>query len=297
MANIISNPSGDRQDKIANAAKVLGRSQDRIKVFLAVYKGKRKYKTISDIMKITRMSRVRVNQEAHRLDSENIIEPSPAKIKGKNAYTKIPFYTHNKNQILSLAKNKQKLKIFPTKSNPLIYGPAIKISLPIKAYKIKRITIDDIDSFSRVRRIKPGEVKDSLMYERIFKNGMKRLLKETGSFVDWGGETNDLFSTRILLRKKRLAVAFQFKGRGTKGRLIPKYMGKNADQIQRLFTSPADVHIIQYCGQIDESIIKQLEAFATFKSAHEMRTIYFGVIDGIDTARLIKAYPKEFKSK
>jgi len=58
-------------------------------------------------------------------------------------------------------------------------------------------------------------------------------------------------------------------------------MGKRGDQIQRLFRSPADVYMIQYWGQIDESIIEQMEKLATAKSALELRKIFYGVIDGI----------------
>ena len=80
---------------------------------------------------------------------------------------------------------------------------------------------------------------------------VRRSIGETGSFTDWGGERNDLFTSKIHLKGKRRAVAFAFKGPGTSGALTPRKLGKNGDQIQRLFLSPAEVFVIQYHGQIE----------------------------------------------
>lgn len=74
-------------------------------------------------------------------------------------------------------------------------------------------------------------------------------------------------------------------------------MGKNGDQIQRLFSSPAEAFIVQYQGQIDESVIEQMRNFATAKSYKEGKKIYFGVIDENDTNRIINAYPTKFGKK
>jgi hypothetical protein len=71
-------------------------------------------------------------------------------------------------------------------------------------------------------------------------------------------------------------------------------MGKNADQIQRLFKSPAQIFIIQYHGQINESVLDQMHSLATAKSAQESRTIYFGIVDGIDSRRILAAYKNLF---
>lgn len=130
--------------------------------------------------------------------------------------------------------------------------------------------------------------------ERKFKDGLKKILDEQGTFQDWGGETDDLFSTRLVLNKERRSVAFGLKGKGTSGILTPKKMGKRADQIQRLFRAQADVFIVQYNGQIDESIIEQMKNSAVAKSAAEGRRVYYGVIDGQDTARILEAYANCF---
>lgn len=291
----ISNPSGDRNDKIANAAKVLGRSEDRKEIFLAMYTGKKKKKTISEISELSRITnKVRVLQETKKLCSEDIIQ-SVDKINGETTYQKIDFYTHNKNKIISLATNKKKMASFPTKVSTQVASPVFNISLPQKLIDIKEVTIDDIDSFKKVISIPYSSVKSKPIYEKKFKLGLKKILGEEGKFTDWGGETDDMFSNRVVLKGKRISTSFGLKGRGTKGSLTPKKMGKNGDQIQRLFRSAATVFFVQYYSLIEPSVVEQLKQFAIAKSAIENRRIYYGTIDGIDTQRIIKAYPDKFK--
>ncbi len=131
--------------------------------------------------------------------------------------------------------------------------------------------------------------------ESKIKEGLKKIIGEKGDFTDWGGETDDLYSTRLKLNGRRVPVAFGLKGKGTKGILTPKKMGRNGDQIQRLFKSPADVFLIQYHGQIAESVIDQMKSIAIAKSVMDNNKIYFGTIDGKDTLRLLTAYSSYFK--
>jgi hypothetical protein len=73
-------------------------------------------------------------------------------------------------------------------------------------------------------------------------------------------------------------------------------MGKNGDQIQRLFNSPAEVFFVQYEGEIGERVIELMEQLATAKAIMGGK-IFFGVIDRSDTYRLRLAYPRAFKTK
>ncbi len=130
-----------------------------------------------------------------------------------------------------------------------------------------------------------------------FKNGVAAILGEQGPFKDWGGESRDLSSTRVRLGGKRRIAAFAFKGPGQTGKLTPGKMGKNGDQIQRLVRCPAEIFIVQYWAQIDDSVIEQLKALVTLKSYLEDEQLWWGVIDGNDSARLIAAYPKKFVNK
>jgi hypothetical protein len=292
MSSNISNPSGDRQEKIANAAKVLGKSKDRQAIFLAIYANKKQFKAVDEIMEITRKTNVRVLQEAKKLFAEDIV--TRKKLDNKTYYGKIEFYTHNRDKIIQLAKNKKQLDRFPTKSNPQIQGQTIKVVFPKQKIKIKELMIDDFDNFIKIKKIKTALTSKPFAENKI-KLGFQKIVGEKGEFTDWGGETNDLFTTRISYKGKRRSVAIAFKGKGTKGTLTPKKLGKNGDQIQRLFKSVAEVFIVQYQGQIDQSVFEQMKTHATAKSFTEGTTIYYCVIDEEDTNRLIQAYPKQFK--
>lgn len=286
VSDIRSNP----QDQIAHAARVLGHSAHRRKVFEAIYNGKKKIKTLEEIKNLTCLNEIRILQEAGKLAGNKIVEKT--KINNKAAYKKDPFYTQNKSKILSLAKNKKALDSFPTKTNPI--SKIIKIQMPRNKVSVRQVFIDDITSFKKAKGIHRATLMRPID-EIKFKHGVKRLLGEFGTFQDWGGEKNDLFSTRVLIQNKRKSTAFAFKGKGTKGPLTPKKMGKNGDQIQRLFSSPAEVFIIQYWNIIDQSIFEQMRTSALSKSYLESRPIYYCIIDGLDTSRLVLAYPEYFR--
>jgi hypothetical protein len=287
VSDVRSNP----QDQIAHAARVIGRSKHCRKVFSAIYKGKKKIKTAAEIVEMTSLPRIRVLQEAGKLCNNRIAKKT--KMGKELAYEKDPFYTQNKKKILRLADNKEALRKFPTKTNPRIGKFSMPVLLPKKMIDVKQITVDDIDSFAKVRGLTSNENLLDIEEQRL-KDGLQKILGEQGTFQDWGGELDDLFSTRLILGGRRKSAAFGLKGKGTRGILTPKKMGKRGDQIQRLFRAPADVFLVQYWGQIDESIIEQMKHFAIAKSVLEARKIYYGVIDGQDTFRILTAYDECF---
>jgi hypothetical protein len=288
VSDVRSNP----QDQIAHAARVIGKSRQRRKVFAAIYKGQKRFKTVDELIEATGLNQIRVLQEGGKLAGNFLV--IPIKVKGRTAYKKDSFYSLHKKEILRLAGDKAALNEFPTKSNPRQTTVRLVLPLPSKSFQVSQITIDDLLSFQKVKSIitttPPKPVR-----ELPFKNGIKNIMGEEGKFQDWGGEPDDLFTTRLLIGTKRVAAAFGFKGRGTTGILTPKKMGKRGDQLQRLFSSPASAFFVQYWGQIDESILEQMQRFATAKSALEGKKIYFGIIDGTDTQRLIAAYPEYFQ--
>lgn len=292
MSGIISNPTGDHNDKIANAAKVLGRSADRKKVFSAIYQGKKKIKTVDEIAKVTGLPNKRVLEEAVKLSGAGII--GKLRQNKRTVYSKDDFYTHVKKKVLGLSNSKEKLSKFPTRVNPNGQTQILKVSFPKKIVDIKELTVDDIDNFAKVSKVSQIIPVGKQMAEKRLKSAVQRLMKEKGIFTDWGGEMNDLYTTGLFLKGKRKSAAFAFKGKGTKGVLNPKKLGKNGDQIQRLFKSPTEVFLIQYQGQIDQSVLEQMRQFAIAKSATEGCRIYYGVINGQDTQRLMRAYPQEF---
>jgi hypothetical protein len=281
------------RDQIAHAAEVIGDSEHRRRVFVAIYEGKQRIKTVSEVVKRTGLPRIRVLQEAGVLAGNDIIHKT--KVGTELAYEKDEFYSQNKDKVLRLAGNKEALDRFPTKFNPR-REISIRISIPKEMVKVADVTIDDIDSFSKVLEVPPSDADVMPIDEKQFKDGLQKIIGERGVFQDWGGESNDLFSTQIVIKGKRISTAFGLKGKGTTGILVPRKMGKRGDQLQKLLTGPAQMFLVQYWNQIDESIMDQMRRLATAKSWSEGRTIYIGKIDGQDTRRLIIAYKDCFAS-
>ena len=283
-------------EQIVHAARVLGRSEDRRKVFKEIHRGKKRVKTVDEIVSKTGLNRIRVLQEARKLYNNRIIKQR--KVNGKLAYERDDFYFQNKKTILRLAGNKRALDKYPTKWSPRTSTVIVNLPVPRKAIDIQQLSVDDIDSFNKVTTVELApDTKDVPILEETFKRGLQKILGEQGQFKDWGGETDDLFSTRLILRGKRLNVAFGLKGRGTKGKLTPKKMGKQGDQIQRLFRAPAGVFFVQYWSQIHESVLEQMKTFAIAKSVLIGKRIYYGVIDGQDTLRILRAYKECFEQE
>lgn len=276
-------------ENIRHAATIIGKSRDRRKVFEAIYYGKTEVKTVDDIARTTGLSRVRVLQEGGKLHANHIVEKT--KKDHQTAYRKDETYTHHKKKILSIIDNPEKATKFPTKQYPHIQTTTYKIVVPGRKPRIRPVTVDDIDSFKKIRRV--TNIDNSLQLDKMaeskIKAGLKKIIGETHTFKDWGGEKNDLYTNKIIYQGKRRRTAFALKGKATKGTLTPKKMGKNGDQIARLVGSSAEIFFVVYHGKIDESINSQLEV-STLAKSMSGTTIYYGVIDGDDLNRLYQAY-------
>ncbi|MDE2493623.1 MAG: hypothetical protein KGL97_06935 [Alphaproteobacteria bacterium] len=293
MTVAVSDARSNANDQIAHAANALRSSPRRKKVFIEIYRGKKKAKTVAELTKATKLTQVAVLQDGGKLAGLHIV--NQIKIDGKTAYEKDVFIATNKNKILALAGNPKKLKEYPTKYNQKSSGGEsgpIRVIVRGARVQITPVTCDDFDQFSKAKKIKSATKKT--ISEKAFKAGVLKLIGDKGDFQDWGGEKNDLYTTKLKFKRQRRAVAFAFKGPGMQGTLTPKKLGKNGDQIQRLFLSAAEIFIVQYHSQIDQSVIEQMVAFATMNSVREGKRIWYGVIDGDDTNRLMAAYPKAF---
>lgn len=289
----VSDTRSNPADQIAHAVEVLGRAKQRIAVFKAVYFGKKRVKAVNEIAIATGLDRIRVLQEGKRLADNQIVRQIGAA--GMTGYEKDPFYSVQKKKILRLVQDPVAFANFPTKTRPRAALPkAVTIRIPRPRIQARYISVDEVDSFFRVRtvRVEPGDY--TAIPEARFKAGVARILGESGRFRDWGGERNDLYTTRVRIFGRRYPAAFAFKGPGIRGILTPGRMGKNGDQIQRLFKTAASVFIVQYWGQVAESVTEQMEEFAKAKSAVEGSVVFFGTFDGDDSNRLLKAYPKAF---
>jgi hypothetical protein len=287
----VSDFLSNTNEQIEQAAKAIGRSPIIRKVFVAIYKGKRPIKTVAEIVASSDLDRKQVLTAGKRLADWTIVEQT--KVRGDTAYRKLkPFYL-NRAKILRLAGNRKELAKLPTKRRAAA-APA-KITLSTKRADAERITIDEVDSFSKVRSVPDDGLLSKAISEKRFKAGLQKILKEPGKFEDWGGEKNDIYSTRLRIKGKRVAAAFALKGPAQSGKLVPGKMGTNGDQIQRLFETAAEVFFVQYGGVVSESVANQMQPLAVAKAVATGAKIRFGVIDGSDSQRLYRAYRRAFE--
>jgi hypothetical protein len=288
-------------EQIDHFAKLLSKSEQRRSVFKEIYRGKaKKPKTAAAISDEIGLTPKRVLEIATPLAANHLFEQT--KVDNLTAYKKYPAINTVKTRILALATNRKKLQEHVTVRNPRVRPQVIKVELAPKArdvvIDVRHITVDDIENFSRVRSLPHSKVPEEMnpvrLPEKEFKLGTARILGNRGSFKDWGGERNDLYSTHLKIRGKRYAAAFGFKGPGKSGVLTPGKMGKNGDQIQRLLNSTAQVFLVQYEGEIAESVAAQMQQLAIAKSVSEGQRVFYGTIGLEDSYRLRLRYKKKF---
>lgn len=291
-------------EQIEHFAKLLSRSEEKRRVFAEIYRGQsQKPKTAAEIAKKIRLTAKRVLEIATPLAANHLFEK--LRIDNRTAYKKYGNINTVKMKILKLATNSKQLKEHVTVRKPRIATQVVKIELASRAKDItldvKHITIDDIDNFSRVRSLAHSKVPNQMNPQRLpeaeFKAGIKRILGNKGTFQDWGGERNDLYTTHLKIKGKRYAAAFGLKGPGKSGILTPGKMGKNGDQIQRLFETDAKVMLVQYEGEIADSVATQMRSLAVAKSVSESSRIFYGLIGLEDSYRLRLKYKAQFNAR
>jgi hypothetical protein len=161
-----------------------------------------------------------------------------------------------------------------------------------------RVYIEEIDSFKDVNNVTPDMVIDLLdngylnKSEEFIQVSLEEILSVPFHKKDWGGEINDLYTTNLIVERSRVATAFLLKGNGLKKKTLEiKDCGKNGNQIIRLCDSPAQLFIIQFVGYISEYVIKDIEGKVNELQLQGIFAQYC-VIDGQDTARILRAYGK-----
>ena len=155
------------------------------------------------------------------------------------------------------------------------------------------VYVDNIDSFARVRDVPPPQGKAALdplrdIPEQKIKTAFAEIIGEQTVPKDWGGEQSDLFSTWVRLKDERISTAFAFKGPAKFHPMTLADLGKNGDQINRLFSEPAKLLVLQHCHQITPPVRGVMRAFAEQMGKPRL----FCLIDGYDTLRLFQAYGK-----
>jgi hypothetical protein len=92
----------------------------------------------------------------------------------------------------------------------------------------------------------------------------------------------------LILDGERISTAFAFKGPAKFHPMTNADLGKNGDQINRLFAEPARLLVLQHCHQITSPVRDTMRAFAQQMGNPRL----FCLIDGYDTLRVLKAYGK-----
>jgi len=251
----------------SNALKGLGA---KFAVWEVIYSGKRKWWTAKEISNKLKgkVSPKRVTEVGKKLLGDGLVHQVTDRY--PIVYEKIPDVHHHKSRIRSLARNKAKRDALATKRDRSHVTVNIKQSKAKQGEAIE-ITIDDVDQFKRVRKLK-------------FIFGA-----ESWSLGDWeriGG----------LTRKFPKWEWTQFSGKGVGVKIVtPGKWGKQGNQIQRLVKAPARVFLLQSELQVDEYSIDQLKSLTEHKAHQEGRKLFYGYIDMHDSTRLRKAYPNAFK--
>lgn len=300
MAHSVHDAVANKPETLQHHAEILAASQNRLKVFSEIYRGKGKPKSAKAIAEKIGLGQKAVLAAGQQLVDANMAIRDEVTENGRSVigYAKNDFCRANRDVIIRLVRNPKRRKEMPTKRSVTLRNATeiVTLAIPKSAVDVTLVTIDDIESFSQVQGVASASSSLPDMSEDQFKNGVKSIIGEAAEFKDWGGESSDLMTTRVLFDGKRHAAAFAFKGPGLKTKLVPGKMGKNGDQCQRLFSEKADLFVVHHWREIDPSVIELMHTFATAKSVTEMRPIRYCVIDGQDSCRLVKAYPNAFET-
>ena|ERR1051326_6599901 len=153
--------------------------------------------------------------------------------------------------------------------------------------------VDMLDCFSALSDYRPrfnrtdlNRLKD--VREAEIKRTFAELINEPTVPKDWGGEQSDLFTTQTRVRGERLSAAFAFKGPAKFHPMTMADLGKNGDQINRLFAEPADLLVLQHCHEITPPVRGAMRAFAQQMGQPRL----FCLIDGYETMRILEFFGK-----
>ncbi len=175
---------------------------------------------------------------------------------------------------------------------PYAIGDLVTINTPISLPFASTLQLqpNDIQQFSAIDPLwtpSKAELRHLAdVPERQVKEVIAELLGEHHIPADWGGEESDLFSAELLVGSQRRTGAFLLKGPARFHQMMPADLGKNGDQLYRLFNIPADIYVVQHCHTISPAVRKTVEAFALQRSL--TAPCRYVIMDGCETARLLR---------
>jgi len=152
-----------------------------------------------------------------------------------------------------------------------------------------RVYPSDISQFSGIDFASPITQAELEAVLRVPEDTVKRafagLIGESYVPKDWGGERSDLYTSRVFAQGRQVSAAWLFKGPGYPRAMDVKALGTNGDQIDRLFTEPAELLVLQHCHQIKPSVVGMMDSYA--HDARHLRS--YMIIDGADTGRILRS--------
>lgn len=153
----------------------------------------------------------------------------------------------------------------------------------------KEIFIDEIEEFKMSGEFISNTKREWVKYmehlpEKAIKQKFCSILNETMR-KDWGGEKWDHYG-KLNYKKRTYNAAYFFKG-PSGGKLFRELkmtdLGKNGDQVIRLFKSYAEIMVIQHCHDISEEVRIHIDSLS---QKYEKRYV---IIDGKDTYNLFRS--------
>jgi DNA-binding GntR family transcriptional regulator len=281
------------EENLARWGSALGSPGLKRRLFDKVYSSKRSEYTAEELADALNVTPKRVTEAAASLKHSSLLETR--KQAGRVVVVKVGRIHALKRKILALALNKRKRDALPTKRRTQV---VVKASRPNSFGRTASLSVDDIDDFKRVRNVHRDSVPEALeparLSEKVFKEGLREIIKERARLKDWGGEEVDLFTTNLQIQGKRYPAGFALKGPAKSGPLTPAKMGVNGDQIDRLVNAPIQVAVVQYEGDIAVSVHSLIERLCREKAMTQQKNIYFCLINLLDSYRLRMAYKKQF---
>lgn len=176
---------------------------------------------------------------------------------------------------------------------PFVIGDLITTapSFPVPIISTLELRPKDIEQLSNIDGSWIPSAAESRLLKHVPEETIKKLicnlLEETEVPSDWGGEESDVLSGNLIVRGQRQLGAFLLKGPARFHEMKPSDLGKNADQLYRLFNIPAQVYVIQHCHKIGAAVRKQAVALAFMQNITAPCQVCF--IDGVTTAQLLHA--------
>jgi len=156
------------------------------------------------------------------------------------------------------------------------------------------VPIEDIGSFSKAASVSSSDVADIArplqLAERDVKELVGRILGEPRVDKDWGGEADDLFSSRVDFRGAKIPATFIFKGPAKKGPLTLSKLGRNGDQLERMLGQPAQLFIVQHCDTIRPAVRNYLRRGIIALRVEGNVNATGSIWEGSDCARLLVAH-------